>query len=185
MSNEVPWTSIAGVSLTKYEKHKDRRGDFQEVYSRSVHGSMLPEILQVNFSYSRHMTVRGLHVAPHQKFCTIVRGRVFDVIADVRKDSPTYGRWCGVWLDEKECTQILVPANCAHGFYVQEDGSYFLYQQDGLYDPDKEFAINWRDPTLNIKWPQADEYPEAYFNLSDKDRHAPFLHAVAHKILRS
>jgi dTDP-4-dehydrorhamnose 3,5-epimerase len=185
VSNQVSPLNISGVRILKYEKHKDGRGEFQEMYSKNTHGGMLPEIVQVNLSFSRCMTVRGLHVAPYSKLCTVIGGMVFDVIADVRKDSQTYGCWCGVWLDDIECNQILVPANCAHGFFVQEDGSYFLYQQDGLYDPNNEFAINWRDPTLNIKWPKADEYPEAYFNLSEKDRFAPFITALPDKILRS
>lgn len=174
-NNEISIHDMPGAALINYKRHIDDRGYFQEVFSTVRYDANLPHVDQVNLSCSRHMAVRGLHIAPFAKLCTVLRGKVYDVIADTRKDSPTYGKWCCTWLSDSICRQVLVPPFCAHGFFCAEDGTYFLYQQNGLYDPTREKSLNWRDPTFNIKWPEMEHVSEGHFILSDKDRTAPFL----------
>jgi len=156
-------SKICGAYVVKLDRHHDQRGYFQEVCSK------VP-VEQVNVSHSYRNVVRGLHVAPFSKSCTCLRGCLFDVIADVRKDSPTFGKWFGIWLTDQNCKQVYVPAGCAHGFFTAENETILLYHQDGLYDPSKEYVINWRDPRLGIKWPYAEEYV-----LSERDRTAKGL----------
>ncbi len=162
---------VAGVFIIEGDKHSDDRGWFQELYSTA---GKFPHLIgkerQLNLSCSKKGTVRGMHVASFAKFCTCVKGRVYDVVADLREKSPTYMKWFGIWLDSESLKQIFVPAGCAHGFFALEDDSMFLYLQDGTYAPNNEKQINWRDPKLGISWPYAQEYI-----LSDKDKNAEML----------
>lgn len=173
MSDKPLWlkdaepTPIEGAYVVTRQRHHDNRGYFQEIDQTVRYDTNLPHASQVNISYSRANVVRGLHVATFGKLCTVVFGRVFDVVADVRRGSPTEGQWHGIWLDDLNCKQLYVPPNCAHGFYVAEEGTLFLYHQDGLYNHQTEWSINWLDPTLNIHWPETDHYI-----LSDRDRNA-------------
>lgn len=159
---------VEGAYLYELDRYPDQRGYFEEVYS-SIHNYYL-NIRQANISCSHKNVVRGMHVAPFAKLCMCVSGRLFDVVADVRQNSPTYLQWFGVWLDPSEVKQLYVPAGCAHGFFSAEDDSVLLYMQDDLYDPKIGTEINWRDPKLAIDWPSADEYI-----LSDKDAKAECL----------
>jgi dTDP-4-dehydrorhamnose 3,5-epimerase len=95
---------------------------------------------------------------------------LFDVVADVRPGSPTYKKWFGVWLDEKNLKQLFIPAGCAHGFFSAEDDTILMYSQDGLWNSDFEYEIHWKDPSLAISWPEAENYI-----LSEKDQKAKFL----------
>lgn len=162
---------VAGAYVIEIDRFYDERGYFQEAYSwlRYDHHT-LSEVMQTNVSHSRKGVVRGLHVAPYSKLCTCIRGALFDVVADVRPDSPTYGNWFGVWLDDTNCKELFVPEGCAHGFFAAENNTILMYQQDGTYSPEAEYEINWRDPTLAIEWPEADDYI-----LSTKDANAPML----------
>jgi dTDP-4-dehydrorhamnose 3,5-epimerase len=164
---KTPIEQVRGAYFLTVDRHFDRRGYFQEVFARTSHEFCIAEVLQTNVSCSRKNVVRGLHVASFSKLCTVVRGKVFDVVADVRKGSPTEGQWFGTYLDDENRRQLFVPAGCAHGFLVYEDDTLFLYQQNGLYDPKTEWTIHWKDPILNINWPEAE-----YYSLSDKDRDA-------------
>jgi dTDP-4-dehydrorhamnose 3,5-epimerase len=158
---------VIDAYLIQPQRFYDERGWFQESFS-------LPkfhfDIKQGNISCSRKHTIRALHVAPFAKLCTCVRGKIFDVVADPRKDSPTYGKWFGTWLTPENGYMLYIPPNCGHGFYATENDSLLLYFQDSLYDPKVEREINWKDPTFAIDWPHADEYI-----ISERDRKAPFL----------
>jgi dTDP-4-dehydrorhamnose 3,5-epimerase len=160
---------VEGAYVLKFKRFSDDRGYFQEVQS-AAKCDLLKYAWQINVSSSNANVVRGMHVVPFSKLCTCVRGALWDVVADVRKDSPTYGNWFGVWLTEGNCKQLFIPAGCAHGFYSKCDQTLLLYSQDGTYNPKVESEVNWRDTTLNIEWPLADEYL-----LSDKDKNAKFL----------
>lgn len=164
---ETTVPAVLGAYLITFPRHRDDRGYFQEVFSSVRYDCNLPHVAQVNVASSRRNVVRGLHVAGFGKLCTVVRGRAFDVVADVRRESPTRGNWYGAWLDDENCTQLYVPAGCAHGYFAAADDTLFLYQQDGLHRPGADGAVHWRDPALNIAWPEAE-----YYVLSDKDRDA-------------
>ena len=162
---------IEGAYVVKFKRFSDDRGYFQEVFSHSNYEGI--HVLQTNISSSNANVVRGMHVVTFSKLCMCVRGALWDVVADVREGSPTYGNWHGVWLTEVNCKQLFVPGGCAHGFYSKCDETILLYSQNGMYNPVGEIEINWRDPTLNIGWPTADEYL-----LSKQDRNAKFLKEV-------
>lgn len=158
---------IDGAYVTLLDRHRDERGYFQEVFRSLRYDANTPHAVQSNISCSDKNVVRGLHIADFAKYCTVVKGRVFDVMADVRKGSPTYGNWYGIWLRAAEPLQVYIPPGCAHGFFCAEDDTLFLYHQDGLYNPEKDWSIHWEDKTLNIQWPLAD-----YYTLSEKDKNA-------------
>lgn len=165
---------IEGAILYDSDSYRDERGTFQEIFNVSRLDSFwefFPPfgVRQINLSQSHKRVVRGLHVSPYSKLVTCIRGSLFDVIVDVREGSPTKGKWYGKWLSEDWDHQLLVPKGCAHGFYASCDETMLLYAQDGTYDPEKEYAINWRDPEFQIDWPESPSY-----NLSDKDSAAPF-----------
>ena len=165
---------IEGAILYDADRHVDDRGYFQELFNANRLDScweFFPPFgtRQINLSQSHANVVRGLHVAPYSKLVSCVRGRLFDVVVDVRENSPTKGRWYGVWLTDQNQKQLLVPRGCAHGFFSAEDCTTMLYAQDGTYSPKEEYAINWRDPEFMIDWPEAVSY-----NLSSKDSTAPF-----------
>lgn len=162
-------TNIHGCYLIKSERYADPRGFFQEIYSEKTYGACAQKWLQANWSVSRRHVVRGLHKAPFAKLCTCVVGRIFDVVVDLRKDSPTYREWYGVWLSAENGLQMYVPPDCGHGFFAAED-STLIYLQSGLYNPAAEVTVHWQDPKLGIAWPQVEEYI-----LSDKDRNAAGL----------
>ncbi len=162
--NKNPVKEIAGAYVIEISRHKDDRGYFQEVYSSRKYSFTWMDIAQTNVSCSQKNVVRGMHVAPFAKLCTCIKGKLYDVVADVRPTSPTFKNWYAVWLDSENCKQLFVPAGCAHGFFAAENDTILMYQQGGRYDPELEFEINWRDPDLNITWPEADEYL-----LSNKD----------------
>jgi dTDP-4-dehydrorhamnose 3,5-epimerase len=162
---------VQGACLIEFDRHSDERGYFQEIYSTSRdYPHLVGTKRQINLSMSGKGVVRGLHIVPFGKICSCPRGRLFDVIADVRPDSPTYLNWYGVWLEEQSCRQLYVPPHCAHGFFSAEDNTILMYIQDGTYDPTLESEVNWKDPDIGIKWPEATRYI-----LSAKDLQAPII----------
>lgn len=158
---------IKDAFILEIEKHEDHRGFFQETFSVYKYTTECWRPAQINISCSKKHVIRGLHVAPFSKLCTCIRGRLFDVVADCRKNSDTFGNWFGVWLDENSNKQVYVPAGCAHGFYSAQDDTMLLYQQDFPYTPSVEKEINWKDSFFSIEWPHAEEYI-----LSEKDAKA-------------
>jgi dTDP-4-dehydrorhamnose 3,5-epimerase len=171
IKNEIQ--TIAGSYIIEIDRYDDDRGFFQEIFSTTRYSPEFPEIAQINVSCSNKNVIRGLHVAPFAKLCTCIRGSLFDVVADVRKGSPTFGNWFGLWLTESNRKQLFVPNGCAHGFYSAEDNTILCYQQDGLYSPKFECEIHFQDPTLGISWPAADNYI-----VSAKDQAARDLNAA-------
>ena len=166
---QIQISEVAGAFVLEVDRFSDNRGYFQEVYSVAKTEYPL-SCYQINVSYSHKGVVRGMHVVPFAKLCTCVRGVLFDVVADVRPDSPTYLGWHGEWLTDENHKQLFIPANCAHGFFAAEDETVLLYLQTGTYNPEVEWELNWQDPKLGIDWPEAEDYL-----LSRKDRQAPPL----------
>jgi len=159
---------VEGALVIEMDRYCDDRGFFQEIFSSARDYPL--SVFQANISCSQKDVVRGLHVVPFAKLCMCARGRLFDVVADVRPESPTYLGWFGVWLTEENCRQLFVPAGCGHGFFAAENDTLLLYMQDATYNPKLEWEVNWRDPKLAIEWPEADRYV-----LSPKDSAAGFL----------
>jgi len=152
----------------------DDRGFFLETFHVARYAELanitLP-FVQDNHSRSERGVLRGLHFQinkPQGKLVRVVRGEVFDVAVDLRRDSPSFSQWHGVVLNENNKRQLWVPPGFAHGFLVLSDVADFEYKCTDYYDPDDEGAILWNDPELAIEWPEA-----SAIRLSDKDAGAP------------
>lgn len=161
---------VVGAHVIEFDRYEDSRGHFQEVFSTARYEDTMCHVAQVNVSCSHKNVVRGLHIAPFAKLCTCVRGSLFDVVADVRRGSPTFGKWFGVWLTADNRKQLYVPPGCAHGIFVAENDTLLMYAQNGLYDPKTEKTVYWQDAELGIVWPEAEDYI-----VSDKDKLAKGL----------
>ncbi|OCG41681.1 dTDP-4-dehydrorhamnose 3,5-epimerase [Gilliamella sp. Bif1-4] len=156
---EVISTNIADVKIIKPKVFGDERGFFLETFEQKRYQEMLGielNFVQDNHSRSQKDVLRGLHFQkenPQGKLVRVVRGEVFDVAVDIRKDSPTYGKWVGVTLTEENKTQLWIPPGLAHGFAVLSDIADFEYKCTNYYDPKSEGCLLWNDPTVNISWP--------------------------------
>jgi len=173
-----PFTPLAipAVILVRPRRFGDERGWFMETWSRRVfaEGGIDAEFVQDNQSFSAQVgTVRGLHFqvppTPQAKLVRVVRGAIFDVAVDLRRGSPTYGRWCGATLTAAGGEQLFVPRGFAHGFCTVEPDTEVAYKVDGPYDPACDRGLAWDDPTLAVTWPVA---PGAAV-LSAKDKAQP------------
>jgi dTDP-4-dehydrorhamnose 3,5-epimerase len=179
---DIKTTKLPGVLLLKPRRFADARGYFVETYNEQRFrqcGIVVP-FVQDNQSFSIHNgTIRGLHFqlppAAQAKLICVLRGRIFDVVVDLRLDSPTYGQWIAEEISAEGGEQIFVPRGFAHGFCTLEPNTDVAYQVDSYYAPASESGIIWNDPSLNIPWPV--EPNEAI--LSDKDRQlGTFKHLV-------
>ncbi|MBE6111053.1 MAG: dTDP-4-dehydrorhamnose 3,5-epimerase [Erysipelotrichaceae bacterium] len=179
---------IKGLCVITPAVHGDSRGYFMETYSQRDMEEAGIDItfVQDNQSMSTKGVLRGLHFQkqyPQTKLVRAIRGTVFDVAVDLRKDSETYGKWYGVELSEENKKQFLIPKGFAHGFLVLTDTAEFCYKCDDFYHPNDEGGLAWNDPQIGVAWPQLKgEYKgtasaEGYtledgtpLNLSDKDQ---------------
>ena len=135
---------------------EDDRGFFKESFSHARYAEIGidDEFVQDNVSYSIRNVVRGMHYDFRMaKLVQALRGRIYDVIVDMRPDSPTFRRWQGFYLSENNHKQLYVPRGFAHGFLVLSDDAIVMYKQTALYDPKHECAISWRDESVGIAWP--------------------------------
>jgi dTDP-4-dehydrorhamnose 3,5-epimerase len=169
-------TELPGVLVIEPHVHRDGRGFFLETYHADRYrGHGIPgPFVQDNRSCSTAGTLRGLHLQlarPQGKLIHVVDGEVFDVSVDVRRGSPTFGRWVSVILSAENFRQVYVPPGFAHGFCVLSPLAQLEYKCTEPYDPRSEIGIVWNDPTLAIQWPVADPL------LSDRDARHPTLAA--------
>jgi dTDP-4-dehydrorhamnose 3,5-epimerase len=137
---------------------EDERGFFMESFQaqRYADAGVAGPFVQDNVSLSRYGVLRGLHFQhPHGqgKLVFVLQGEVFDVAVDVRRGSPTYGRWYGVTLSAENKLQLWVPAGFAHGFCVTSDAALFAYKCTDYYQPETECTLLWNDPGIGIDWP--------------------------------
>ena len=153
----VSKTPIDGLLIVEPKKFADPRGMFYEVYSKSRYEQYgIPSFVQDNHSVSKNGVLRGLHYQtnPGQgKLVRVTRGEVFDVAVDIRKQSPTYGKWWGLSLSEANNLQLYIPIGFAHGFCVLSESAEVLYKCSDYYSPENERGILWSDPDLAIDWP--------------------------------
>lgn len=157
---KVETTSLSGVLLIEPVLFSDQRGFFLESFNRRRFEQAVGA--PVNFVQDSHSrsslgVLRGLHYqsAPHAqaKLVRVTRGRVFDVAVDLRRSSPSFGRWIGTELSEENHRQLWVPAGCAHGFLVLSEQADFLYKTTDYYAPSAERSIRWDDSQIGIQWP--------------------------------
>lgn len=170
---EVLATNFPEAKVFVPDVHEDDRGFFKEIYhaKRYRDAGLLDEFVQDSVSYSTMNVIRGLHYDPEMsKLAQVLRGKVWDVIVDIRPQSPQRGKWQGFYLSEHNHRQIYVPKGFAHGFLALTDDVVFVYKHGAMYDPAREGAIRWNDPTLSIQWPLLGEP-----RLSPKDALAPLF----------
>jgi len=167
--------TLSGLTLITPRIFGDDRGLFLESYSLKRYDEMGIKVpfVQDNVSLSAKNVLRGMHFQkrfPQGKLVSILLGKVYDVVIDLRPDSPTYGQHEGVWLDDVLRQQLYVPPGCAHGFYVVSDKAMMYYKCTEYYHPDDETGVMWNDPAFNIDWPLVGEPV-----LSSKDQiYVPF-----------
>jgi dTDP-4-dehydrorhamnose 3,5-epimerase len=173
-------TAIHDVVLLEPKVFGDARGFFFESFNqrafREATGADV-RFVQDNHSRSARGVLRGLHYQlkqPQGKLVRVVRGSVFDVAVDIRRSSPTFGRWVGAELSEQNQHQLWVPAGFAHGFLVLSESADFLYKTTEYYAPEHERCIAWNDPAIGVEWPLAATALAAPL-LSVKDAAAPAL----------
>jgi len=164
-------TDIEGVYIIEPKVFGDNRGYFMETYSERdfLNEGIKYTFVQDNQSKSFKGVLRGLHYQinhPQTKLVRVIKGEVFDVAVDLRKNSKTYGKWVGVVLSEENKKQLLIPRGFAHGFLVLSDIAEFVYKCDDFYHPNDEGGIIYNDPDINIIWPKLD----SPITLSDKDK---------------
>ena len=158
---KVARTSLAGVLVIEPDRFDDSRGFFLETWQRERYeaASIVGNFVQDNHSHSRQGVLRGLHYQmrrPQAKLVTVFRGRIFDVAVDVRRDSPTFGRWAGAELSDTGPRQMYVPPGFAHGFCVLSDLADVHYKVSDFYDPADEAGVAWNDPEIGVAWPIGD-----------------------------
>lgn len=155
---KVQTTTVPGVLILEPDVFGDERGFFLESYNeRELRKAGIDaHFVQDNHSRSRGNVLRGLHyqlTQPQGKLVRVVRGRVFDVGVDIRRNSPTFGKWVGVELTEENKRIFWLPPGMAHGFLVLSESADFLYKATDYYAPQSERSIKWNDPDLSIAWP--------------------------------
>jgi dTDP-4-dehydrorhamnose 3,5-epimerase len=152
-------TAIPDVLILEPKVFGDARGFFYESFNRQVFAKVTgldPDFVQDNHSRSMRGVLRGLHYQvqqPQGKLVRVVAGEVFDVAVDLRKQSPTFGRWVGEYLSAANKRLMWIPAGFAHGFLVLSEYAEFMYKTTDYYAPQHERCIRWDDPTLAIQWP--------------------------------
>ena len=174
---KIKKTDIEGVVVIEPEIYGDERGYFCEVYSQYRFDEEVCPVhfVQENESKSHYGVVRGLHYqcgeAAQAKLVSVVKGRVLDVAVDIRKGSPTFGKYVAVELSEQNKLQMFIPRGFAHGFAVLSEEALFQYRCDNYYAPTQERGIAWNDPEIGINW----AIPNDQIILSAKDAHNPTL----------
>ncbi|CAI1953942.1 dTDP-4-dehydrorhamnose 3,5-epimerase [Serratia fonticola] len=167
---QVTDTKIRGVKIIQPKVFGDARGFFLETFEKKRYQELLDielDFVQDNHSRSSRGVLRGLHfqkMNPQGKLVRVVRGEVFDVVVDIRPDSPTYGTWEGVTLSEENKIQFWIPPGLAHGFVVLSDSADFEYKCTDYYNPAHEGCLLWNDPDVGVEWPIANPL------LSEKDK---------------
>jgi dTDP-4-dehydrorhamnose 3,5-epimerase len=170
-------TPLPGLIIAEPKIYRDSRGYFFESYSKlkMAEADMEFEFVQDNQSQSVYGVIRGLHYQMNPKAQTklvrVLQGTIFDVAVDIRKGSPTFGKWYGLELSDRNQRQLLIPKGFAHGFSVLSETAVVFYKCDELYAPETDAGIRYDDPTLSIDW----KVPEDKAILSAKDSQLPFL----------
>ena len=168
-------TPLAGALVLEPKVYADDRGFFLESYNEKAFQEIgiRDKFVQDNHSYSKRGVLRGLHYQvekPQGKLVRVVSGEVLDVFVDLRRSSPTFGRWHGVTLSGENRRLAWIPAGFAHGFYVLSEGAHVLYKSSEFYFAELERTVLWNDPGLNIDWETVKEPL-----LSEKDKKGKHL----------
>ncbi len=170
-------TEIEGVLIIEPKIFIDHRGFFLESFSQQDFFNHVDDtrFVQDNESYSMNGVLRGLHFQRNPyaqaKLVRVIKGTILDVAVDIRKDSPTFGKYVSTELSEENKLQMYIPHGFAHGFVVLSEDAIVQYKCDNYYHPEAEGSLRWNDPTLNIDW----KLPHVDIILSEKDKKSPLL----------
>jgi dTDP-4-dehydrorhamnose 3,5-epimerase len=175
-------TTLPGVILIETEVFSDNRGFFMETFHQRKYAEIgiNSAFVQDNLSHSRGGVLRGLHYQlryPQAKLVYVLSGEIFDVVVDIRKGSPAFGKWEGVTLSAENRRQIYIPEGFAHGFCVLSESADVVYKCTDFYVPGDDYGILWSDPDISIDWPIKDPI------LSDKDSRHPLLNMIHQELL--
>jgi len=178
MSLKVQPLEIPEIKIITGNKFGDERGFFAEAYNKQAFAGagISLDFVQDNFSYSAaKFVLRGLHFQSppfaQDKLVRVVRGRILDVAVDLRRSSPTFGKWVSAEISAKEWNQIFIPIGFAHGILTLEPETELLYKVTNFYSAKHDFGVRWNDPDIAVNWPTT----ETAVTLSDKDKKQPFL----------
>ena len=154
-------TELPGVVIVEPDVHRDARGFFLETWSAPKYaaGGIDAIFVQDNHSRSARGTLRGLHLQTPRAQAKLLRasfGEIYDVAVDVRRGSPTFGKWVGVVLSADNARQLFVPEGYAHGFCVLSESADLAYKCTDVYVPEDEITLRWDDPAVGVQWPIAD-----------------------------
>ncbi len=169
--------SLSGLKLLTCAVHQDERGFFKESYRKSQFLSLgiSCDFVQDNQSYSSRGTLRGMHFqrSPGQaKLVSVIKGKIFDVVVDIRPESATKGKWLGIYLEAEKHQMLFIPVGFAHGFCVLSEDAHLLYKVSSPYDPNEEKGFHFDDPDIGIIWPITKPI------LSERDLKAPSFKEV-------
>ena len=172
---------MKGLYVIKVKVFKDNRGFFMESYNKREFKEIGLDIEFVQDNHSRSVkgVLRGLHFQlrkPQGKLVRVMRGKVFDVVVDLRKDSPTYKKWFGIELSEENMLMMYIPRGFAHGFLALENTDLF-YKVTEYYHPEYDSGIRWSDPEIGIKWPVMEN-----LIISEKDQKLPYLSGIEDRL---
>jgi dTDP-4-dehydrorhamnose 3,5-epimerase len=178
---EVATLAIPDIKVIRTKKFEDPRGFFSETYNKRTFADLgiTLDFVQDNHSCSSTPgTIRGLHYQAHpfaqDKLVRVVRGSILDVAVDIRRSSPTFGKWVAAEVSAARWNQILIPVGFAHGICTLEANTELIYKVTNYYSPQHDFGIRWDDPDLKIEWP----FPNDHVVLSDKDAKQPLFRDV-------
>ena len=175
--NQIKKSKIPEIKIITPQIHEDDRGYFFESYNANNFKKLgLPtKFLQDNQAFSKKNTLRGLHYQlkyPQGKLVRVIKGEIFDIAVDIRRGSPTFGKYEGVHLSDKNNKIMYIPEGFAHGYAVLSESAIFQYKCTELYRPEDEFGVLWNDKDLNINWPITNP------NLSQKDQNLPTMQSI-------
>lgn len=172
---EIKELSLKGAKLIKPLVHWDSRGFFLESFQEERYRDLKSTFVQDNHSYSKKGVIRGMHFQSDPGQAKLVRvaiGKIYDVIVDIRPDSPTFGKWQGVTLDDQEHQQLFIPVGFAHGFCVLSDEAHVLYKTSTPFCAETERGFRFDDPEVGIEWPLKDPI------VSERDQNTPYFYEL-------
>jgi dTDP-4-dehydrorhamnose 3,5-epimerase len=178
---EITDLPLSGLKLVHPRVFRDSRGFFLESFHEPRYraAGIDCHFVQDNHARSSEGALRGLHFqsTPGQaKLLSVARGRIFDVAVDIRPSSPTFGKWCGVYLDAEDAIQLFIPIGFAHGYCVVSEVADVLYKVSAVYDPKTESTIQWNDPDIAVAWPVREPV------LSERDQRGESFAAYAKRV---
>lgn len=180
MKFEANVGGIEGLCIFEPSVYRDERGYFMESYNKEMFDYLTNKditFVQDNESFSTKGVLRGMHYQaqhPQGKLVRVIEGEVFDVAVDIRRGSPTFGKWYGVCLSGVNKKQFYIPEGFAHGFLVLSDTARFVYKCTSLYYPDDQYGLLWNDPDIGILWPHLD----CNMNINNRDAAWPKLNEI-------